>query len=174
MSPTLTVSSFLDPYCSRFFVQHHQLEPRSSKTYSKRQNLVQNKNIDVRNLENIELPFWCFSLGFFSALCDFFSNFFAFHQRVSPSFVSIFCHTMDVKKSQRVYIFRHCDTVQKSQFQFFSGNFLKSLKGPPLIFSYFAQLGFHKAQRVPPFTILSLRYRADFSRSRLVCQLFFA
>ena len=39
-------------FCS--FVQHHQL--RASKTYSKRQNPVQNKNIDVQNLENIGPP----------------------------------------------------------------------------------------------------------------------
>ena len=31
----------------------------------KRQNLVQNKNIDVQILENIGSRFWCFSLGFF-------------------------------------------------------------------------------------------------------------
>ena len=38
------------------FVQHHQLELRTSKTYSKRQNLVQNKNIDVQNLKNVGPP----------------------------------------------------------------------------------------------------------------------
>ena len=110
---------------------------------------------------------------------------------------------MDVRKFQRVppfYIFRHCDTVQKSHFKIFLGNFFQSLNGPPLqFFSYFAtswsftkpkgspfyifrhcdtvqfiffifclQLEFHKTQRVPPFTILSLRYSADFGRSRLV------
>ena len=53
-------------------------------------------------------------------------------------------------KGPPFYIFRHCDTVQ---FVFF-------------IFCH--QLEFHKTQRVPPFTILSLRYSADFGRSRLV------
>ena len=43
-------------FCS--FVQHHHFELRTSKTYSKRQNLVQNKNIDVQNLENIGHPIW--------------------------------------------------------------------------------------------------------------------
>ena len=47
-------------------------------------------------------PFGVFHSDFFSALCDFFLEFIGFHQRVSPSFVSIFCNTMDVKKSQRV------------------------------------------------------------------------
>ena len=56
----------------------------------------------------------------------------------------------------------------------------QSPKGPPFTFfdtvtlfnSFFFifchQLEFHKTQRVPPFTILSLRYSADFGRSRLV------
>ena len=35
-------------------------------------------------------------------------------------------------------------------------------------FIFCHQLEFHKTQRVPPFTILSLRYSADFGRSRLV------
>ena len=58
-------------------------------------------------------------------------------------------------KGPPFYIFRHCDTVQ---FIFF-------------IFCH--QLEFHKTQRVPPFTILSLRYSADFGRSRLVLKLHF-
>ena len=45
-------------FCS--FDQHHQLELRTSKTYSKRQNLDQNKNIDIQNLENIG-PFSVFT-----------------------------------------------------------------------------------------------------------------
>ena len=53
-------------------------------------------------------------------------------------------------KGPPFYIFRHCDTVH---FIFF-------------IFCH--QLEFHKTQRVPLFTILSLRYSADFGRSRLV------
>ena len=79
-------------------------------------------------------------------------------------------------------------------FRFFD-NFLMSPKGPPSIFLIFCnKLDFQKAQRVPPFTIfdivrffeiifchkncffsvfknfalLSLRYSADFRRSRLV------
>ena len=96
--------------------------------------------------------------------------------------------------------FRHCDTVQKSYFKIFLGNFFQSLKGPPfnffhilqpagvsqspkgppfyifrhcdtvqfVFFIFCHQLEFHKTQRVPPFTILSLRYSADFGRSRLV------
>ena len=37
-----------------------------------------------------------------------------------------------------------------------------------MFFIFCNQLEFHKAQSVPRFTILSLRYSADFGRSRLV------
>ena len=80
-------------FCS--FVQHQQLELRTSKTYSKRQNLVQKKNIDVHNLENIGSALGVFHSDFFRHY--FFFDFFGFHQRVSPSFVPILCNTMDVK-----------------------------------------------------------------------------
>ena len=85
------------------FLQLHQLELRTSKTYSKRQNLVQNKNIDVQNLENIGTLVF-FTRMFFGTMFfgTFFLFFFGFYQRISPSFVSIFFNTMDAKKSQRV------------------------------------------------------------------------
>ena len=56
-----------------------------------------------------------------------------------------------IPKGPPFYIFRHCDTVQKSHF---FGQFFSVLKGsPPSIFFIFCnQLEFHKAQRVPPFT----------------------
>ena len=43
-------------------------------------------------------PFGVFHSDFFRHYATFL-NFFGFHQRVSLSFVSIFCNTMDVKKS---------------------------------------------------------------------------
>ena len=92
--------------------------------YSNRQNLVQNKNIDVQNLDNRgSFPFatqWRFLNGI---------------------------------------------TVPKNDFSIF----LMFPKGPPSFFLKFCnQLAFHKTQRVPPFTILSLRYSADLDRSWLV------
>ena len=101
-------------FCS--FVQHHKLELRTSKTYSKRQNLVQNRNIDVQNLEHRNPPFGVFHSDFFCTIRLFFKLFFGFHQRVSPSFVSIFCNAMDVKKSQRVPLLHfsalwHCSKI---------------------------------------------------------------
>ena len=102
----------------------------------------------------------------------FLGNFFQSLKGPPFNFFFIFCNQLEFHKAQRVpfYIFRHCDTVQKSHFKIFLGNFFQSLKGPPSIFFIFChQLEFHKTQRVPPFTILSLRYSADFGRSRLVC-----
>ena len=90
-------------------------------------------------------------------------------QRISSPFVSIFCNTMDVKKSQRVHfhIFQHCSITS---FLNIFRKFLKISQGSALIFFICCnQLESHKAQRVPPFTILSLRYSADFGCSRLVC-----
>ena len=82
-------------------------------------------------------PFGVFQSDFFRH----YATFFEFHQRVSPSFASIFCNTMDIKKSQRApfYIFRHCDAVQKSHFQIFFRKFLNISQGPPFnFFSNFA------------------------------------
>ena len=100
-----------------------------------------------------------------------------------------------IPKGPPFYIFRHCDTVQKSHFKIFLGNF-QSLKGPPFNFFHFLQpAGVSQSPKGPPFyifdtvtlfnsfffhilppagvsqnpfTILSLRYSADFGRSRLV------
>ena len=127
MCPTLTVGNFLDAYGPIFlFICSTSSTWTTDVQYSKRGNLVQNKNIDVQNLENIRrIPPLVFFTRFFSAL-RLFLKFLSLHQRVSPSFVSISCNTMDVKKSQRppFYIIRHCDTVQKS-IKFFFRNFFK-------------------------------------------------
>ena len=53
-------------FCS--FVHHHQLELRTSKAYSKRQNLVHNKNIDVQNIDNIGPPPRFFTGIFFGTM----------------------------------------------------------------------------------------------------------
>ena len=136
-----------------------------TKTFSKRQNLVQNKNIDVQNLKNKLSTLLVFFIGIFWHYATSL-KFFGLHQWVFPSFVS-----MDVKKSQRVpfYIFRHCDTVQKSHFVFF-WKISEISPGFPLQFfqTFCNQLEFHEAQSVPGFTLLSLIYSAGFGRSRLV------
>ena len=113
--------------------------------------------MDVRKFQRVP-PFTFFGTVtlFKNHILKFFWAIFFSPQRVPPSIFFIFCNQLEFHKAQRVppfYIFRHCDTVQ---FIFF-------------IFCH--QLEFHKTQRVPPFTILSLRYSADFGRSRLVFNL---
>ena len=82
-----------------------------------------------------------------------FLKFFGLHQRVPPSFVSIFCNTMDVKKLQRVPPFTFFGTVIlfKNLIKKFFGKFFHVSKGSPLqFFKIFCnQLEFHKARRVP-------------------------
>ena len=58
-----------------------------------------------------------------------------------------------IAKGTPFYIFRHCDTVQKSHFKNISGNFFKSPKGPPSIFfSFFAaSWSFTKPEGSPLF-----------------------
>ena len=52
-----------------------------------------------------------------------------------------------IAKGPPFYIFRHCDTVQKSHLKFFFGKFFHVSKGSPLqFFKIFCnQLEFHKA-----------------------------
>ena len=79
------------------------------------------------------------------------------------------------RKGPPFYIFRHCDTVQKSHFQKFLGNFFMSPKVPPSFKKNFLQpAGVSQSPKGPPFPILSLRYGADFGRSRLVPSFFWS
>ena len=65
-----------------------------------------------------------------------FLKFFGLHQRVPPSFVSIFCNTMDVKKLQRVPPFTFFGTVTlfKNLIKNFFRKFFHVTKGSPLRF----------------------------------------
>ena len=136
-----------DSYSGLFFVsltrsvhffQHHQLQLRTSKTYSKRQNLVQNKNIDVQNLENIGSLFGVFHSDFFRHYATF-ENFW-----IPPKGLPFVCsNILQHNGCQKIpkgppSTFFGTDSVQKSHFQIFFGNFLKSPKRQPLFFSYFA------------------------------------
>ena len=109
------------------------------------------KTKHAQNLENtLRIPL------FFGTM-RLFLKFFGLHQRVPPSFVSIFCNT------------NGCQKIPKGLFT----------KGPPFTFfgtvtlfknhilkRFFGK--FFKVKGSHPFTILSLRYGADFGRSRLV------
>ena len=113
--------------------------------------------------------FLCVSFGFFRHFETFFETFWS----RSPLH---FCDRMDVEKKLKgppFKVFRHCDTVQNSQFFFFLQKILNASQWSPLFSIFCHKLEFQKAQRVPSVTILktlrflSLRYSAGFGRSRL-------
>ena len=154
-------------FCS--FVQHHQLELRTSKTYSKRQKLVQNKKIDVQNLENIGSPLVFFTRIFFGTM----RLFFGFHQRIPFVCFDILQHNGCQKnpKGLPFYIFRHCDTVKKISFLIFFRKFLNLPRVSLIFFIFCNQLEFHKVQRVP----LSQFWALDIAPTLAVpCLLFFS
>ena len=74
-----------------------------------------------------------------------------------------------IAKGPPFYIFRHCDTVQKSHFKKFFWEIFSCLQRVPLqFFSNFLQpAGVSQSPTGLPFSVLSLRYGADFDRSRL-------
>ena len=79
---------------------------------------------------------------------------------------------MDVKKSQRVPPLTFFGTVtlfKNLLFKIFWGEFFQVPKGLAFIFFHILQpAGVSQSPKCPPFTIFSLRYSADFGRSRLV------
>ena len=133
MCTTLTVGSFFQTRKVHFFVHlFNNLNYGGSKHSSLRSASKTKRRSKTRpeSRKHTKDP------TFFSALSDFFSKFFGLHQRVPPSFVSIFCNTMDVKKSQRVPPFTFFGTVTlfKNHIKKKLGKFFK-VKGPP--FYYF-------------------------------------
>ena len=152
MCPTITVGSFFRHERSTFLFicsttsnlnnfKPQQLQPQKRVQNEKKK---QNRRPQPRN--HTKDPTLA---PLFSALGDCFW----IAPEGPPSFVSIFCNTMDVKKLQRVPPFTFFGTVTlfKNLIKnFFLGNFFMSPKGPPSFFKIFCnQLEFHKARRVP-------------------------
>ena len=81
---------------------------------------------------------------------------------------------MGVKKPQSVPPFTFFGTVTlfKNLISKFFWEIVKSPKGSPSVFVNFCHkpAGVSQSPKGPPFTILSLRFSADFGRSRLVGQ----
>ena len=138
----------------------NNFKPQQLQPQKRVQNERKNKT-DVQNLENtLRIP----TLPHFLKL-------FGLHQRVTPSFVSIFCNTMDVEKSQRVPPFTFFGTVTLFKNlikKIFLGNFSCPQRVPLHFFHFLQPARVSQSPKGPPFSILSLRYGADFGRSRLV------
>ena len=175
MCPTLTVGSFFRHERSTFLFicsttsnrnnfEPQQLEPQKRVQNKKKK---QNRRPEPRNHTKDPL----IAPLFFGTMRLFLKPF-GLHQRVPPSFFRHFATQWMSKnpKGSPFYIFRHCDTFQKSHFKIFFGIFFKSPKCSPHFFHILQPAGVSQSPRGPPFTILSLRYSAGFGRSRLVFQ----
>ena len=151
-----------------------RFKTRNLRTSSK----TKGNKTDAQNLENILRILWiswCFSLSFFGTMRLFWK--FLDCTKGPPSFVSIFCNRMDVKKIAQgppVKFFGTMRLFQNSHFSFFFSKIIDNSKGSPFNFLIFCnKLDFQKPKG-SPFTILktlrflSLRYSAEFGHSRLV------
>ena len=131
----------------------------SSKTITSTSRTSKTENI-------LRIPLWCFSLWFFSALCDFFEIF------LVPLLLFRYFATLwmskKIPKGPPFYIFRHCDTVQKSHLKFFSEIFQNLLSDPLQFFCHFLQpTGISQISKGPLLQFWALDI-VDFGCSRLV------
>ena len=197
MSPTITVASFFFLF---FFVRPQNVCVvdtfyRTTKSTAPASGIISELlqrvppfvysifNVRYKTGRNYRVP----PLNFFRHCATFFSNF-LLSPNGPPSSFLIFCSKLKFQKAQRVSPFKFFGTMRLSKFSFFFSkistkkfsNFFKCLQRPSFIFLIFCnKLDFRKAEIVPPFTILktlrflSLRYSADFRRSRLVVILYF-
>ena len=118
-----------------------------------RQNLVHNKNIDVQNIDNIGSPL-DFSLGFFSAPCDFFEAFWIPPKGLPFNFFNTLQHNgcQKIQKGPPFTFFGTVTLFKNLIFKFFSEIFLKSSNGPPFIFFPILQpTGVSQSSKGPPF-----------------------
>ena len=174
MCPTLTVGNFFRRVRSTFLFicsttsNLNNFKPQQLQPQKRVQNEKKKQNRRPEPRKHTKNPHIA---PLFSALWDFL-KLFGLHQRVTPSFVSIFCNTMDVEKSQKVPPFTFFGTVTLFKnliLKKFLGKFFHVSKGSPSFFFHFLQpAGVSQSPKGPPFSILSLRYGADFGRSRLV------
>ena len=150
MFPTITVVFFRHESSTFLFIcsttsNFNNFKPQQLQPQKRVQNEKKKQNRRPQPRKHTLAPL-------FSAL---FLKFFGLHQRVPPSFVSIFYNTMDVKKSQRVPPFTFFGTVTlfKNLIKKILGNFFMSPKGPPFnFFSNFLQpAGVSQSPKGPPF-----------------------
>ena len=159
MSPTITVGSFFRRVRSTLLFicsttsNLNNFKPQQLQPQKRVQNEKKKNKTDVQNLENtLRIPH---SPTFFRHY-----EIFLIAPKGPPSFVSIFCNTMDVKKLQRVPPFTFFGTVTlfKNLIKKFSWEIFSCPQRVPLqfFFIFCNQLEFHKARRVPPFQFWAL------------------
>ena len=136
MCPTITVGSFFRHersaflfFCSTTSNLNNSNLRSASKTKRKKQNRRPQPRKHTKDPTLAPLFFGTMRL---------FLKFFGLHQRVPPSFGSIFCKTMDVKKSQRVPLtFFGTVKLFKNLIKNFFGKFFHVSKGSPFNFLKF-------------------------------------
>ena len=150
MCPTITVGSFFRHERSTFLFicsttsNFNNFKPQQLQPQKRVQNEKKKQNRRPQPRKHTLAPL-------------FFSTFFEVFwiaPEGPPSFVSIFCNTMDVKKSQRVPPFTFFGTVTlfKNLIKNFFWEIFSCLQRvPPSIFfqNFCNQLEFHKVRRVP-------------------------
>ena len=157
MCPTITVGSFFRHVRSTFLFicsttsNLNNFKPQQLQPQKRVQNEKKKQNRRPQPRKHTKDP--TLAPLFFGTMRHFL-KFFGLHQRVPPSFVSIFCNTMDVKTSQRVPPFTFFGTVtlfkNLDKKTFFEKCFHVSKGSPLQFFKIFCnQLKFHKTRRVP-------------------------
>ena len=135
MCPTITVGSFFSRHERSTFLficsttsNLNNFKPQQLQPQKRVQNEKKKQNRRPQPRKHTKDP--TLAPLFFGTM-RLFLKFFGLHQRVPPSFVSIFCNTMDVKnrKGSPFYNFRHCDTVQKLHLKNFFWKFFYVSKG---------------------------------------------
>ena len=173
MCPTLTVGSFFRRVRSTFLFicsttsNLNNFEPQQLESQNASKTKRRNKT-DVQNLEiTLRIPH---SPTFFRHYATFFGTFWIAPK--GPPFIcfDILQHNgcQKIPKGPPSTFFGTV-TLFKNLFKNFFGKFFQVPEGLP--FNFFHNLqpaGVSQSPKGPPFTILSLRYSADFGRSRLV------
>ena len=155
MCPTITVGSFFRHESSTFLFicsttsNLNNFKPQQLQPQKRVQNEKKKQNRRPQPRKHTKDP--TIAPLFFGTMRLF--EFFWIAPKSPPSFVSIFCNTMDVKKSQKVPPFTFFGTVTlfKNLIKIFFWEIFSCLQRvPPSIFFIFCnQLEFHKARRVP-------------------------
>ena len=152
MCPTITVGSFFFRHERSTFLficsttsNFNNFKPQQLQPQKRVQNEKKKQNRRPHRRKHTLAPL------FFST----FLKFFGLHQSVPPSFVSIFCNTMDVKKMQRVPPFTFFGTVTlfKNLIKKNFGKFFHVSKGSPIQFfsNFFQPAGVSQSPKGPPF-----------------------
>ena len=133
------------------------MEVQNTRTSEARPKRKEKKQNTPRTSKTLRIRPWP---HFFSALCDFFLIFLDCTKGSPFFYFDILQHNgcQKIPKGPPFYIFRHCDTVQKSHFLKSFGKFFK-VKGSPL-------LQFSALDIAPTLAVLGLLALIEFNKKQ--------